>query len=53
MVTSLDFVQEQITSLILSSHLLDLTEQIRGAVKLAFNPNQTQRDELYKQELIL
>ena len=22
--------------------------QIRGAVKLAFNPNQTQRDELYK-----
>ena len=22
--------------------------QVRGAVKLAFNPNQTQRDELYK-----
>ena len=38
---------EQIISLILSSHLLDLTDkQIRNAVKLAFNPNQTQRDEV-------
>jgi len=26
--------------------------QIRGAVKLAFNPNQTQRDELYKARVI-
>ena len=43
------YVLELITLQTHTSHLLDIAEgQIRGAVKLAFNPNQTQRDELYK-----
>ena len=32
----------------LTSHYGYNRGQIRGAVKLAFNPNQSQRDELYK-----
>ena len=45
----MDYVLELITLQTHTSHSYRYNRgQIRGAVKLAFNPNQSQRDELYK-----
>ena len=49
MVISLDFVQTQTKFKMHGSLLLDLIEVgVRGAIKLSYNPNQAERDRLYR-----